>query len=226
MRGRLELDRLREAPLLSALGDHELTHLVSNCRRLQISPNSQVFSAGQPADAFFVVLGGSVKVYKLSARGDEQILHHYGPGATFGEAAVLSGGVYPAFAETLEPSILLQIERTTLLGAIEHNPELALAMLGGLSAKLREFARLVEQLALKEVPARLADVLLEMSRDAGSDTFELGQTKRQLAAQIGTVAETLSRALKKLRVDGLIDVQGSKITVLDSRGLRNLAEHG
>ena len=102
--------------------------------------------------------------------------------------------------------------------------DLAMDMMAGMSAKLREFNQLIEQLALKEVPARLANILLDLPARPGTDTVVLKQTKRELAAQIGTVAETLSRALKKLRDMGLIEVDGSQITILDAEGLAELAE--
>lgn len=217
---------LRAAPIFSALGEPSLQELLGRCRKVRADSGTLVFGAEQRATAFYVVLCGRVKIYKLSAKGDEQILHHYGPGETFGEAVVLGGGSYPAFAETLVATVLLQVDRQTLRQAVADNPELALGMLGGLSRKLREFTRLIEQLALKEVPARLADVLLEMSREAQADSFELLQSKRQLAAQIGTVAETLSRAFRKLRDSGLIRVDGSKITILKLEALSELSEQG
>lgn len=221
-----ELDALRSVPMISALDGEGIRELLAVCRKLRRGRGARVFRAGEPAETFYVLLAGRVKVFQVSARGDEQVLHHLGPGATFGEAAVLRGGSYPASAEVLEEASLLEVGRSTLLGMITRNPELALGMLGGLSSKLQEFARLIEQLSLKEVPARLADVLLEVSRRAGSDTFRLDQTKRQLAAQIGTVAETLSRALKRLGKEGLIRVDGARITILDAPGLRDLAENG
>ena len=97
-------------------------------------------------------------------------------------------------------------------------------MLAGMSAKLREFNQLIEQLSLKEVPARLADILLRLPAKPGTDTVVLKQTKRELAAQIGTVPETLSRAFRKLTDQGLIEVKASKITILDSKRLADLAE--
>jgi CRP/FNR family transcriptional regulator len=220
------LATLRRAPLLAALDEEALRALVSRCRSVRVPAGRQIIHAGEVAHAFFVVLAGRIKVYKLSPRGDEQVLHHYGVGSTFGEAAVLAGNSFPAFAESLEPSELLEISRDTLLRAVSQQPELALAMLAGLSGKLREFAHLIEQLSLKEVPARLADALLELGDRAGADTFELNQSKRQLAAQLGTVAETLSRAFRKLRADGLISVDGATISILDRSRLRRLAEHG
>jgi CRP/FNR family transcriptional regulator len=226
---RLTPDQLRileEVPLLSALDRRGLDELLRSCQRQQAPRGSEVFGPDQPAEALYVVLTGRVKVFKLSHKGDEQVLHHMGPGGIFGEAAVLGGGNYPAFAEALEDATLLRVSRSTLLSSIARNPELALGLMAGLSSKLHEFARLIEQLSLKEVPARLADVLLALAARASSDTFELDRTKRQLAARIGTVAETLSRTLRKLARDRIVRVEGPRITILDRQALEDLAARG
>ena len=211
-------------PLFSALGEPELTELVRECLTRDLPAGTQVISPTDRAKAFYVILAGRVKVYKLSARGEEQILHLYGAGRTFGEAAMWAGVRYPADAEVLVDSTLMFVSRSVLKRLIGRNAELSLAMLAGMSAKLWEFNTLIEQLSLKEVPARLAKTLLELPARPGTNTVILKQTKRHLAAQIGTVAETLSRALRKLRTAGLIEVNGSEITILDLDGLAELAE--
>ena len=215
---------MRRVPLLSHLDDDEVRELLDACVTTHLPAGSQVFSPLEQADSFYVILQGRAKVYKLSPRGDEQILHLYGPGNTFGEAAMWAGIHYPAHAEVLEDTTLLIIKRSILKQLIASNPEMAMAMLAGMSAKLREFNQLIEQLSLREVPARLANVLLELPAKPGTDTVVLKQSKRQLAAQIGTIAETLSRALKKLSASGLIEVNGPEITILDPDGLAELAD--
>ena len=220
-------ETLNAVPLLSALDDVAAAEFLRNCPTIRRRPGTILFTPTQPAERFYVVVAGRVKLYKLSAKGDEQILHMYGPGHSFAEAAAMSGGGYPAFAEVVEDARLLAIGRRELREAIAANPELAMGMLAGLSAKLREFNRLIEELSLKEVPARLAGVLLRMSREAAPGrTVRLKQTKRELAAQIGTVAETLSRALARLKDAGLIRVRGREITILDADGLARIAENG
>jgi len=216
-------DAMRRVPLLSRLSDAEARALLDACITEHLPAGAQVFSPLEQADSFHVILQGRAKVYKLSPKGDEQILHLYGPGNTFGEAAMWAGIHYPAHAETLENSTLLIVRRSVLKQLIARNPEIAMAMLAGMSEKLREFNLLIEQLSLREVPARLANVLLELPAKPGTDTVVLRQSKRQLAAQIGTIAETLSRALKKLSAAGLVEVNGAEITILDPDGLAELA---
>ncbi|MCY2928319.1 MAG: Crp/Fnr family transcriptional regulator [Planctomycetota bacterium] len=215
---------LRQVPLFSSLDKEALSALVRACPSRGLAVGEQVFAPAQPAESFYAILAGKVKVYMISPKGDEQILHLYGPGQTFGEAAMWAGGRYPAYAEAVDPATLLVVSRAVLKGLIAKNADLALAMLAGLSSKLREFSSLIEQLSLKDVPARLAAALLTMPAKAGSDVVELKGTKRQLASQIGTIPETLSRALKKLADSGLIEVEGSTIRILDADGLGEVAE--
>jgi len=226
--GRLTLSEIAAAvqgvPLFSALSETELQELLRVCPTRSVPAGSQALRPSQQAEGFYIILAGKVKLYKLSAKGDEQILHMYGPGDTFGEAAMWAGIRYPAYAEALVDAVLLVVKRSVLKDLIAQNPDLALAMLGGMSAKLREFNQLIEQLSLKEVPARLGGILLELPVKPGTDTVALKQTKRELAAQIGTIPATLSRAFKKLNAMGLIEVNGSEITILDPDGLTELAD--
>jgi len=215
---------VQKTPLFSALSETELQELLRVCPTRSIPAGSQVLSPSRQAESFYVILAGKVKLYKLSAKGDEQILHMYGPGDTFGEAAMWARVRYPAYADALIDSALLVVSRPILKGLIERNPDLALAMLGGVSAKLREFNQLIERLSLKEVPARLGDILLDLPARGGTNTVILKRTKRELAAQIGTIPETLSRAFKKLNAMGLIEVNGPEITILDPDGLAELAD--
>jgi len=217
---------LRGVPLFAALDERQLRQLTDTCRTIRVKPEQMVFGPTQKAEQFYVVLRGEVKIYKVSARGDEQILHLYGAGETFGEAAMLAGIDFPAFAQALEDSELMVVSRASLRRLIEVQPELAMRMMAGLSAKLREFNRLIEELSLKEVPSRLAGVLLREARRTGRPTIKLKQTKRQLAARIGTISETLSRALAKMKAQGLIEVRGNEIEVLDESALEELAENG
>ncbi len=220
------LAALKRSAMFAALSDSALAEFLTECEVRKWPARSQILRPSERAERFFVVLAGKVKIFKLSAKGDEQILHLYGPGETFGEAAMWNEINYPAFADALTDTTLLAVSRKTIRDGISRNPDLAIGMLAGLSAKLRQFNQLIEQLSLKEVPARLAGVLLTERRKAGSDQIKLRQAKRELASQIGTIAETLSRALGKLKTEGLIEVRGSKITILDADRLEDLAENG
>jgi CRP/FNR family transcriptional regulator len=186
-----------------------------------------VFSEGDDGTGFYVVISGRVKIFKLSPEGKEQILHIFGPGDPFGEAAVFSGQHFPANAEAMESSRIFFFPRGSFSDLIKDNPSLALNMLAILSKRLRRFANLIDDLSLKEVPGRLAAHLLYLSgQSEGSEQLELNITKTQLASLLGTIPETLSRILGKMSKQGLIESDGRQIKILEREALEELAESG
>lgn len=185
-----------------------------------------IFSEGDAATGFYVVIAGRVKIFKLSVEGKEQILHIFGPGAPIGEVAVFEGKRFPAHAESLEDSRLFFFPRNAFLRLINDNPSIALHMLAVLSRRLRHFAALIDDLSLKEVPARLAAYLLYLSEtQKRADNLSLDISKGQLSSLLGTIPVTLSRILTKMSDAGLIRSIGVRgIQILDRQGLRDLAD--
>jgi CRP/FNR family transcriptional regulator len=184
-----------------------------------------IFSEGDEGSGFYAILSGRVKIYKVSAEGKEQILHLFGPGESFGEVSVFTGQGFPADAAAMTAATVLFFPRAAFIGLIRDDPALALNMMAQLSQRLRQFAGLIEDLSLKEVPGRLAKYLLYLSgRDGGA--VELDVSKGQLASLLGTIPETLSRILSKMNRQGLIDSRGAQIRILDRRKLAEIAEEG
>ena len=214
-------DALRATSLFGDLSEPQLARLSRACSVRAYPKESEIFSGGQEARTFYLVLSGTVKVYLLSSEGREQILHILGPGNLVAEAAVFGGGIYPASAMSTEDARLLGIQRDRLLELVREDPELALAMIGGLVQRLREFVVTIEDLSLRDVAARLARYLLD---NAHQGVCTLPGTKTQLAEQLGTVLEPLSRAFRRLRQDGLIEERGGTVRIVEEEGLRDLVE--
>lgn len=192
---------------------------------LKRAPRGQeIFQHGDPADGFYAVAEGKVKIFNSNPAGKEQILHVFGPGESFGEVAVFERGVFPAAAQALADSELLFFPRRAFGEAIRNDPELAMNMLGLLSVRLRMLVRKIEEVSLKEVPARLAAYLLALPRDRGSDRVRLDIPKGQIALSLGTIQETLSRTLKRFAENGLIAMRGREITLSAPERLARIAE--
>ncbi len=215
------------APIFKELSENSLNQVREIAKDRFYDKGRIIFSEGDEGDGFYVVADGSVKIYKVSAEGKEHILHIYGPGNPFGEVPVFSGQKFPANAETLIKSHLLFFPRQVFVDLISENPSLAMNMLAVLSMRLRAFTVQIENLSLKEVPGRLASHLIYLSGEQkNEDKVLLPVSKGQLASLLGTIPETLSRILNKMNNHGLIEVDGRSITLLDTHGLRELAEHG
>jgi len=219
---------LKNCPLFSALPERDLLSLAGICVLRRCGSGAPLFSEGDPCDRFYVVASGRVKVARTDRLGREQILHVVHPGESFAEAALFSGGSFPASAETLEDSELIVVPGPRFLELLRGDPGLSLRLLGSLSRWLRRLVDLVEDLSLKDVQARLAVFLL---REASARSVDLrsgvripiGTTKALLARRLGTVGETLSRTLYRLQKAGAIRVAGRDVFVVDPAKLRAAA---
>lgn len=210
--------------LLDGLPQKDLELLGEIAEERSFSRGEMIFSEGDEGEGFYVVVEGMVEVFKLSPEGKKQILHLLGPGEPFGEVAVFEGRAFPAHAAALRDTKALFFPRKAFYSLIEEHPSVVMRMLGVMAKRLREFAAMIENLSLKEVSGRLAGYLLYLrQRRGGRDEFELEMTKGQLASFLGTAPETLSRALSKMMREGLIEVEGRTVRVLDREGLERLA---
>ncbi|MDH3544972.1 MAG: Crp/Fnr family transcriptional regulator [Desulfuromonadales bacterium] len=214
---------LKTCPFFAGLSDVDIEALMGIARVRESSRGELLFSDGEKAVGFFVVLDGKVKVYKLSPEGKERILHIIHPGGTFAEAAIFADGLYPAYAEPLQSSKLLFLPKEGFLNLLMDNGRISINMIAGLSKFLRQFANQIEDLTFKDVPSRLARYLMVLSEGV-KESLELPISKSQLASNLGTVSETLSRTLRKLSEDDLISVSGKKVEILDFDRLEELAE--
>jgi CRP-like cAMP-binding protein len=184
------------------------------------SRGETIFFEGDEGNGFYMVGEGKVKIFKLSSSGKEHILHIFGQGEPFGEVPVFHGKPFPATAEAIVKTKTLFFPRTRFTQLVEKNPAIALNMLAVLSLRLRRFSTQIENLSLKEVPARLANYLIYLSEEQGrEDVVELEISKGQLASLLGTIPETLSRIFAKMSEEGLIRVSGKVINLLDRRAL-------
>ena len=214
-------------PLFNGLPEDQLSAIRQIAVEKQFDKGQTIFSEGDETKGFFVVVDGRVKIYKVSSEGKEQILHIFEAGQSFGEVTVFTGQQLPANAQTLSKTRILLFPRSAFVDLITANPSLALNLLAIMSKKLRQFAAQIENLSLKEIPARLASYLIYLAEEQGTeDAVKLNVSKGQLASLLGTIPETLSRIFAKLSGQNLIRVEGPRITLLDRQGLEDLAEHG
>ena len=220
------LNIISTTPLFNGLPDDQMVAIRKIALEKEFNKGEIIFSEGDEGNGFFVIAEGRVKIFKVSTEGKEQILHIFGPGQPFGEAPVFAGQKFPANAQAIEKTRVLFFLRVSIVNLITANPSLALNMLAVMSIKLRQFAVQIENLSLKEMPARLASYLLRYADEQNQgDVVVLKISKGQLASTLGTIPETLSRMFAKLSGQNLISVDGKKITLLDRRGLEDLAEY-
>jgi len=215
---------LSRCSLFEGLEQEDIDSLAAICSEKKLAHGEMIFIEGTPAQGFYLIAEGQVKIFKSNAEGKEIILHVCGPHESFAEVPVFHGTLYPASASAIRNSRLLCLPRRELADTIARNPALSMNMLGNLARKLRRFNSQIENLALKEVPARIASHLLYLSQaQQHSDRVTLRLPKGQLANLLGTSPETLSRVLARLCESGAIGMDGKEITIPDRAQLRELA---
>ena len=219
-----KLTALGSVKLFEGLPGEQLASLAEITVLKRFKAGDILFEAGQPGTHLYAVASGKVRVYRAAPSGKEQILHVFGPGEAFAEVPVFEGKTYPASAQALEDSLMVSIARKGFVEVLRREPELALGVMALLSARLRSFVTQIAQLSLKEVPERLAGYLLLLRATQNTDELTLDLPKGQIASYLGTIPETLSRALKKLADQGLIEISGNRVRLVDAEALAPLAE--
>jgi CRP-like cAMP-binding protein len=212
---------LKRAPLFASLPPDELAELAALARPLHLPAHHLVFSQGELADAFYVVSRGRVRIFKMLRDGRAATMRHVDEGETFGEAALFAAE-FPAFAQTMDEAVLYRIRVEPFRRLLAERPGLALNLLAAQAHLMVLLSQRVEELLLP-VPARLARYLLDLSTQQADEAVRLPVPKRELASRLGTVPETLSRALTQLARSRLIKRKGETIEILDSEGLDRLA---
>jgi cAMP-binding proteins - catabolite gene activator and regulatory subunit of cAMP-dependent protein kinases len=220
---------LKRAELFRGLDDVVLDVLARHSVVKRLRRNEILFLAGEPAKGLYVIASGSVRAFRTSADGREQVIHVERAVTTIAEVPVFDDGNYPSTVAAEEPTTLYFLSKQQILKTAYDYPELALAAVKIMAMRLRRCAELVETLSLREVGQRLARLLLDEARTRGSETDEgttikLPLTHNQLAARIGTVREVVTRMLIRLQDQGLIVHEGKDILIPDMKAIAAYAE--
>lgn len=216
---------LRKTPIFSGMDDGELDEIVPLVVKRKLKKNTVVFHENDPASTFYLVKTGMVKIYKASADGREQVLTMLGDGQIFGDVPAFDGGPYPASAATMSDSEIYLIRREDLNEVVRRHPEIALKIIRVLGLRLRQALELVRDLSFKQVPHRLAGLLSRLADDYGTETeagilIELPLSRQELADIVGTTRETVTRELKKMEKQKMLELNRRLITITDREKLR------
>lgn len=217
------VEKLRNTQLLADLDSHEAERLAAIATFKNAASGSMLFFEGDTATGFFVLLRGRVRIFKSAPDGREYTLHIIEPGQMFAEAAIFRGDTFPASCQALADSEVVHFPKREFVDLVTHYPGIALKIIARLSTWLREFTHKLENLSLREVPARLAWYLLQQRQIQGADRIRLPTSKSELAKELGTIPETLSRSLRKLKNANHIAEVGDHIEIRDTAALEEMA---
>lgn len=225
MDGSTRKSYLKKTPIFSHLSDEELDSIIPQVVKRRLKKNTVVFHENDPAAAFYLVKSGRVKIYKTGPEGREQVLSILGDGQIFGDVPAFDGGPYPASAATMADSEIYLIRSEDFQALVRQHPEVALKIIRVLGQRLRQSMELVRDLSFKQVPHRLAGLLVKLAAEYGTESeagllIELPLSRQELADIVGTSRETITRELKKMEREGMIVVDRRQLTINDPERLR------
>jgi CRP-like cAMP-binding protein len=219
---------LQRTSLFGDLTSEELVEVAQRAVETHLRRGEMLFLSGEAAKGLYVVIRGKIRAFQQDENGREQVMHVDAAGAILGDVPVFDDGPYPASAVSEAESDLLFIEKSDVHVLCFKYPSLALAALELMAAKVRKYAKLVEVLSLHEVGQRVALILITEAKSstslvAGPIAFHLGLSNQEIASRIGSVRDVVSRALTRLKHDGLISMEDREVTILDLQDLKRYA---
>jgi CRP/FNR family transcriptional regulator, dissimilatory nitrate respiration regulator len=215
---------LSNLPLFKEIAAEEVERISSGTRVLHLARGDTLFQRGDPCDGFFLVAYGQVKLAFSSPQGADKVVEIIGPGMSFGEAVMFLEKPYPVYAQALADCMLLHVRKAVVFEELEHNPQFARRMLGGLSRRLHGLVSDVEAYTLRSGAQRVIGYLLRdmQINQPGSNTgeVELPIGKGVIASRLNLTPQHFSRILHELTARGLIEVQGRHVKVIDLEQLQ------
>jgi CRP-like cAMP-binding protein len=205
------------------LSPETVERLIAPATVVTLKQGHPLFRQGDPASAFFIVVNGWIKLYRLTLAGEEAVIHVLTNGESFAEAVAFTGNHYPATAEAVSDARVVRIPADHVVRCIREMPDIALAMIASTSQHLHRLVQEVEQLKAQSGIQRVAEFLASLCpSNGGPHTIVLPYDKALIAGRLGLKPESLSRAFAKLRSLG-VQVSHSHVVINDVAKLRNLA---
>lgn len=221
------IDFLSFVPIFAELNDETLTKIEKLGHRKFYSRDSVILFEHETASALFVIIKGRVKVSRVSEDGKEVILTILNDSDFFGEMAILDGLTRSANVTAMEDSEIFMIQRSDFIKLLYDHPEVSIALMQELTKRLRTADMKIKSLSLKDAEGKVATVILQIADDFGKikqGTVEIEKLPFQhdLANMAGTSRETISRSLHSFAKKGLVEIEGSKLRILDYEKFKEL----
>jgi CRP-like cAMP-binding protein len=218
----MHLDIAARIPVLGGLKPESLAVLMTAANVVNLRPGHVLFRQGEPAGAFFIIVDGWIKLYRVTPAGDEAVLNVLTTGEGFAEAVTSASGRYPATACAVTRARVLMIPADHVVNCIREMPDIAIAMIASTSQHLDQMVQRIEQLTAQSATQRVADFLTSLAPCTnGPCTISLPYDPAVIAGKLGLKPESLSRVFAKLRSVG-VDVCASHVIVREMARLRDL----
>jgi CRP/FNR family transcriptional regulator len=222
------LEVLARHPLFEGTPREDLADLVIDCRYRTPAKGERFFEAGDPSEAFFVVVGGEVKLSSATPAGRECVVEVVRAGESFALVSVLDGDPHPVSATALTDCGVIRVPRAAFLRLLARRPALGARTMQEVARRVNRFRSRLEEIGTRTVPARVAGHILRQAElQAGSSErgaiLDLGATREVVAAAVGTVREVFVRTIRGFERQGLVSIDGRRVEIRDPARLRDVA---
>jgi CRP-like cAMP-binding protein len=215
---------LRRGPLLRPLTDAQLARVAARAVTLRLAEREPLFEQGDPADRFYLVLKGQIKLARISPDGNEKVIEIVTPGSTFAEALMfLNRPSYPVGACAVGPVEVISIDAKDFVAMLRDSVDTCFLLLGDMSRRLRALIGEIDDITLHSATCRVAGYLLRRIEEEGPHLV-LDVPKLVIASRLTVQPETFSRILRVLSDRGVVRIDGRDVSVLDPKALRQIAE--
>lgn len=226
----VKIDRrvIKSLPLFEKMADDELDRLIAHANARLVSQGETIFEQGEPADNFFLLLHGRLKVTQVTSDGQQIIVRVVHPGDLFGFAKALQRNDYPGTAVAAAESLTLSWPTDLWPDFVEHNPRLAVSAMQTIGQRLEEAHTRIREMSTQEVERRVAHTVLRLARKAGREEadgirIDFPISRQDIAEMTGTTLHTVSRIFSAWETKGLVEGGRQKLLVRDLQGLEALA---
>jgi CRP/FNR family cyclic AMP-dependent transcriptional regulator len=221
-----KLSTIRSSEIFDSFNAVELGRLLGILEEMELPKHHVIFSPGMPSDAIYFIEKGRVRLTKLSGEGKTVILALLGPGDLIGEAAWESGE-HDSYAETLEESRVYEISREAFHSFIRENPEFGLRLIQILGIRLKQAQARIEDLVFRQVPSRVARLLISLAESHGKVTpngirVEFPLTHQEIADMVGSSRVTVTQILNKFRTSHWIQIESKRVTIHNLDALEDM----
>ncbi|MDH3638073.1 MAG: Crp/Fnr family transcriptional regulator [Gammaproteobacteria bacterium] len=221
------IQQMRSCVLFMDLTDEQLNRVVARSHLVKLEQGEFLFKQGQKMQHFFMLSSGQMKLTRLAIDGTEKVIDIVQPGGTFAEAVMFMGGAgFPVNAEVIAAANIAAIKTNPYLEVLSQSTEACFSLMARMSERLHWQVNEIDRLTLHNATFRVVAYLLDQARTSEENALqlELRTPKQVIASRLSITPETLSRTLRRLVNEGLIDVRDNHIELKDSPKLRLFLE--
>ena len=222
-RGSHIIQKLKQSHLFSSLSELQLERVYRHCKLSKLDEAQLLFAQGQAVDYFYMVISGRIKLFRVSPDGQEKVIEIVPEGECFAEALMfMDRPDYPVSAGALTRTEVVGIEAKDFKAMLWDSTDTCFNLMSEMSMRLRRLIHEIDTLTLQSGTCRVASYLLK-SAHADEASFELDMAKNLIAARLSVKPETFSRIVANLKRQGILSVDGNKVTILNREGLKSLS---